>query len=491
MTPISFDNSYGRLSERFYSRIKTNYVSRPQLIRFNQELAADLGIDAEWLTSKKGIGMLSGNLMPSGSDPLASVYGGHQFGHYVPKLGDGRTMLVGEVMTEQGERYDVQLKGSGPTPYSRGGDGRSPLGPVLREYIVSEAMHELDIPTTRALGAVLTGDKVMREKELPGAILTRVARSHIRVGTHQYFAAYGDLESLANLAEYVIDRHYPEVKDSDEHVLSMLESVIAKQADLIASWQLVGFVHGVMNTDNMLLSGETIDYGPCAFIDGYNEHAVYSSIDRGGRYAYRNQPGVCHWNLGCLAQSLLPILVKSKEGASEDLENTLNLFPDLYLKFYINRARPKFGFVSKEKDDLSLVEDWFKILGDEKDDFTLAFRRLSDISGNDDACDNVADLFEFSAEYQNWIGRWEDRCSREDISLKERQALMYSVNPIYIPRNHIVERVIDSATENDDYGPFNDFVDVLSSPYTYRSEFVNYARPPKDEEIVTKTFCGT
>ena len=280
MIPIKFDNSYGRLSERFYSRVNVNYVSKPTLIRLNLELAGDLGIDVNWLASKEGIGMMAGNLMPIGSDPLAAVYAGHQFGQYVPRLGDGRAMLIGEVINGQGERYDVQLKGSGPTPYSRGGDGRSPLGPVLREYIVCEAMHQLGVSTTRALGAVLTGDKVIREKELPGAILTRVARSHIRVGTHQYFAACDDHESLKYLAEHVIDRHYPEVKGSDEYVLGMLKSVIGKQADLIASWQLVGFVHGVMNTDNMLLSGETIDYGPCAFIDGYNEYSVYSSIDR-------------------------------------------------------------------------------------------------------------------------------------------------------------------------------------------------------------------
>ena len=491
MIPIKFDNSYGRLSERFYSRVNVNYVSNPKLIRLNLELAGDLGIDVNWLASKEGIGMMAGNLMPIGSDPLAAVYAGHQFGQYVPRLGDGRAMLIGEVINGQGERYDVQLKGSGPTPYSRGGDGRSPLGPVLREYIVCEAMHQLGVSTTRALGAVLTGDKVIREKELPGAILTRVARSHIRVGTHQYFAACDDHESLKYLTEHVIDRHYPEVKGSDEYVLDMLKSVIGKQADLIASWQLVGFVHGVMNTDNMLLSGETIDYGPCAFIDGYSEYSVYSSIDRGGRYAYRNQPGICHWNLTCLAQSLLPIFKNGKEQALEDLQGVLNLFPEMYLNSYINRARRKFGLVAQEAGDSELVSDWFTILGSKNDDFTLAFRRLSDIAAYDDSSSNIVDLFEFSAEYENWIVRWKDRCSREDTSKDERQALMYSVNPVYIPRNHIVEKVIAAAAENGDYGPFNDLVDVLARPHVYRAELRYYARPPRDEEMVTRTFCGT
>ncbi|MFL2651870.1 MAG: protein adenylyltransferase SelO family protein, partial [Anaerolineales bacterium] len=285
MKPINFDNSYARLPDSFYRRVSPSGVSKPELIRVNRQLADELGIKVEWLVGDEGIGMMAGCVMPNGAEPIASVYAGHQFGHYVPRLGDGRAMLVGEVVTSDNSRFDIQLKGSGPTPYSRGGDGRSPLGPVLREYIVSEAMYNLGIPTTRALGAIQTGDKVMREGELPGAILTRVAGSHIRIGTHQYFAAYGDFESLNSLVRHVVDRHYPEVKESHDYVLEMLGAVIARQADLIAKWQLVGFVHGVMNTDNMLLSGDTVDYGPCAFIDGYDEHAVYSSIDRAGRYA--------------------------------------------------------------------------------------------------------------------------------------------------------------------------------------------------------------
>ena len=491
MEQIIFDNSYGRLSEHFYSRVEMNCVSKPELIRINSNLAGDLGIDEEWLASKDGIGMMSGNMMPRGSDPLAAVYAGHQFGHYVPRLGDGRAVLVGEVITGQGERYDIQLKGSGPTPYSRGGDGRSPLGPVLREYIVSEAMYQLGVPTTRALGAVLTGDEVARESNLPGAILTRVAQSHIRVGTHQYFAANGDFESLASLVEYVIDRHYPEAREREEYVLDMLKAVIVKQADLIAKWQLLGFVHGVMNTDNMLLSGETIDYGPCAFIDGYNEHAVYSSIDKRGRYAYRNQPGVCHWNLSCLAQCLLPLIKKNEELALEDLQEALNSFPDLYLEAFIGVARPKFGLVLEEKGDLALIQNWFRILGDEKDDFTLAFRRLSDRAGEDNTVGCVANLFEFSDRYQDWIVQWKARCSREDCSQSERQALMYSVNPLYIPRNHIIEKVISVATETSDYGPFNELVDVIVNPYVYRPELEYFARPPRDDEVVTRTFCGT
>jgi len=373
MRPISFDNSYVRLPNTFYRRVSPSDVSKPELIRVNRQLADELDIDAEWLASDEGISMMAGCEMPNGADPIAAVYAGHQFGHYVPRLGDGRAMLVGEVITSRHSRFDIQLKGSGPTPYSRGGDGRSPLGPVLREYIVSEAMYHLGIPTTRSLGAILTGDKVIREGKLPGAILTRVARSHIRIGTHQYFAAYGDFESLNSLVKYVVDRHYPEINESQEYVLEMLSSVMARQADLVARWQLVGFVHGVMNTDNMMLSGETVDYGPCAFIDGFDEHAVYSSIDRGGRYAYRNQPGICHWNLACLAQALLPILGDDKGKALGDLENTLSLFPDLYSRSYQKHARKKFGLVTEEKDDDDLFVKFFGILNSEKDDFTLAF----------------------------------------------------------------------------------------------------------------------
>ena len=491
MGPINFDNSYARLPNTFYRRVAPSVVSKPELIRVNRQLADELGINVEWLVGDEGIGMMAGCVMPNGAEPIASVYAGHQFGNYVPRLGDGRAMLVGEVVTSGNSRFDIQLKGSGPTPYSRGGDGRSPVGPVLREYIVSEAMYNLGIPTTRALGAIQTGDKVMREGELPGAILTRVARSHIRIGTHQYFAAYGDFESLNSLVRHVVDRHYPEVKESHDYVLEMLGAVIARQADLIAKWQLVGFVHGVMNTDNMLLSGDTVDYGPCAFIDGYDEHAVYSSIDRAGRYAYRNQPGICHWNLACLAQALMPILGDDKDKALEDLEKVLSLFPDLYSRSYQKHAKTKFGLVTEEKDDSDLFAEFFEILNSEGDDFTLAFRRLSDISGDRSGFGNVSDLFQFSAPYREWIGRWKDRCSRDDASEKERQILMYSVNPIYIARNHIVERAISIATEEGKYGPFNDIVDVLKSPYVYRSGLEYYATPPSNDELVTRTFCGT
>jgi uncharacterized protein YdiU (UPF0061 family) len=289
----------------------------------------------------------------------------------------------------------------------------------------------------------------------------------------------------------VIDRHYPEVKKYDENATAMLEVVVLKQADLIANWQLLGFVHGVMNTDNMLLSGETIDYGPCAFIDGYNEHAVYSSIDRGGRYSYRNQPGICHWNLSCLAQSLLPLAKNSEKRALEDLRTVLNSFPELYSRSYIDIARRKFGLICKEKDDLELIENWFQILADDKDDFTLAFRRLSDIADESNAIGCVGDLFEFSEQYEDWIVQWKTRCSRDDVDPGERQRLMYSVNPLYMPRNHLVKNVIDAATENGDYGPFNRLVDVLANPYVFQPGLEYFAKPPNDNEIVTRTFCGT
>ncbi|MEJ6539731.1 MAG: YdiU family protein, partial [Halioglobus sp.] len=315
MSPITFDNSYARLPEQFYARQAPVPVTAPGPIRVNRQLAEQLGIDANWLSSEAGTQVVAGNAVPPGSEPLASVYAGHQFGGYNPQLGDGRAILLGEVLSHEGRRFDLQLKGSGPTPYSRGGDGRSPIGPVLREYIVSEAMHQLGVPTTRALAAVTTGEWVQRDGSLPGAILARVASSHIRIGTFQYFAARRDIESLQLLSHHVIDRHYPDAKSSDNPVLAMLEAIISRQAQLMAHWQLLGFIHGVMNTDNMLVCGETIDYGPCAFMDQFNPDQVFSSIDHAGRYAYRQQPAIAHWNLSVLAQALLPILDNEQERA--------------------------------------------------------------------------------------------------------------------------------------------------------------------------------
>ena len=343
MSTIPFDNSYARMPDKFYSRLAPTPVTEPGAVRVNRALAEQLGLDPEWLSSTQGTRVVAGNGVPEGADPIATVYAGHQFGSYNPQLGDGRAILLGEVLGRDGKRYDIQLKGSGPTPYSRGGDGRSPLGPVLREYVVSEAMHQLGIPTTRALAAVTTGDQVARDEFLPGAVLARVASSHIRIGTFQFFAAQRDIAALRVLLNHVILRHYPEAEATDNPALTLLQAVVSRQASLVASWQLVGFIHGVMNTDNMLICGETIDYGPCAFMDDFHPDKVYSSIDHGGRYAYSNQPAIAHWNLACLAQTLLPLLHDDEEQATALAQKAIDAFPEQFLQAHTRGMARKLG----------------------------------------------------------------------------------------------------------------------------------------------------
>ena len=359
---IPFDNSFARLPEAFYTRQTPTPVSEPGPIAVNNDLARQLGIDPAWLTSPEGLAVVAGNTVPDGAQPLASVYAGHQFGSYNPQLGDGRAILLGEVVDDAGHRYDIQLKGSGPTPYSRGGDGRSPIGPVLREYLVSEAMYTLGIPTTRALAAVSTGEQVAREEFLPGAVLARVASSHIRIGTFQYFAAHNDTDSLQASTGHVLARHYPEALDAENQALALLKAVMERQAALVAGWQLLGFIHGVMNTDNMLICGETIDYGPCAFMDTFAADKVFSSIDHGGRYAYRNQPGIAHWNLACLAQCLLPLLDDDKDQAVTLAQAQVDCFPDMFLAAHTRGMARKLGLQELNGDDNALVEDLFKLM---------------------------------------------------------------------------------------------------------------------------------
>ena len=375
-----FDNSYRQLPERFFSALSPTAVSQPELIRANPALAAILGIDMEWLVSREGVEALAGNRVPEGAEPIATVYAGQQFGNWVPQLGDGRAILLGEVIGRDGVRYDVQLKGSGRTPYSRGGDGRAPLGPVLREYLVSEAMAALGVATTRSLAAVTTGERVYREGALPGAVLTRVAQSHIRIGTFQYFYSKKDTEALRLLARHVIERHYPEAADADNPVRALLDEVVSAQARLVAKWQLLGFIHGVMNTDNMLLSGETIDYGPCAFMDAFNPGQVFSSIDRQGRYAYANQPGIAHWNLANLAQALLPVLDVDGEKALLMAQESVDAFPDHYQAAYRNGMARKLGLAKWREDDAALASDLLATMAAEQADFTLSFRRLADLA---------------------------------------------------------------------------------------------------------------
>ena len=492
MGSISFDNSYANLPDRFYARQAAIPVAAPEPIRSNPVLAAELGIDPQWLASESGTAVVAGNSVPEGAEPIATAYSGHQFGSYNPQLGDGRAVLLGEILTPDGKRFDLQLKGSGPTPYSRGGDGRSPLGPVLREYIVSEAMYRLGVPTTRALAAVTTGERVAREGFLPGAVLARVASSHIRIGTFQFFAARKDQDALQVLADHVIERHYPAARSSANPVLALLEAIISRQAQLVAQWQLLGFIHGVMNTDNMLICGETIDYGPCAFMDQFNPEQVFSSIDHGGRYAYRNQPGIAHWNLSCLAQALLPILHEDQEQAISVAQKAVDAFPDLFLQANTEGMARKLGLQTIGEEDTALVEDLWQLMAEHALDFTLTFRRLADLAHAEmESNASVADLFDFPDALQPWLARWRARVAQDSLSEVERQALMYRANPVFIPRNHLVEAAIAAATNRSDLSVFQQLKDVLESPHHYRPELAPYATPPRPEEVVQQTFCGT
>ncbi|GAB5450838.1 MAG: YdiU family protein [Halioglobus sp.] len=484
-----FDNTYARLPHAFYSRLDPVPVDNPALIRANTELAEYLGIDPQWLASPEGVEAIAGNRVPDGAEPLAAVYAGHQFGSYNPQLGDGRAILLGEVIATDGKRYDIQLKGSGPTPYSRGGDGRSPLGPVLREYIVSEAMYRLGVPTTRALAAVSTGDPVMREQVLPGAVLARVASSHIRIGTMQYFAAQKDTGAIAELTEHVLERHYPAQAGAENRALALLEAVIAGQAELIARWQLLGFIHGVMNTDNMLLCAETIDYGPCAFMDQFNPAQVYSSIDHAGRYAYRNQPAIGQWNLSRLAQALLPLLDSDEDAAVAKAQAAIDAYPQQFLDAHAQGLATKLGLAVLEERDTPLVEDLFALMAENHLDFTLTFRQLADLAhSGSDAC--ISDDFPLPEALTPWVSRWQERLAEDSLSPAERQRSMHRANPAFIPRNHLVEAAI-SAAYNGDYRPFEALVERLHDPYRYDPAAAAFAAPPQPEEVVQQTFCGT
>jgi len=488
----TFDNSYARLPERFYSRRIPVPVDKPGLIRVNPALAEYLGFDPAWLESEKGIELMAGNFVPDNSDPIATAYAGHQFGGWNPQLGDGRAILLGEVIATDGVRHDIQLKGSGRTPWSRGGDGRAPLGPVLREYIVSEAMAVLGVPTSRALGAVTTGEWVMREGRLPGAVLTRVAQSHIRIGTVQFFASRQDREGLEILIEHVIQRHYPEAAQAENPARAMLDNVVARQASLIARWQSLGFIHGVMNTDNMLLSGETIDYGPCAFMDEFEPAKVFSSIDHAGRYAYRNQPQIAHWNLSVLTQSLLPFLGDDEDEMLASGQAVIDAFPDLYQNAYEQAMRKKLGLTQKMSGDVELIMDLLDLMQEENTDFTLSYRRLSDLVAPRTASGGgIGDIFELGDAFSLWIQRWQQRLDSDTLDASKRQSAMYAVNPVYIPRNHLVEEAIQAAEKQQDFEPFNKLVDILADPFVFDQAMTRYALPPRPEQVVTQTFCGT
>ena len=487
---FSFDNTFARELEGFYAPWKAAQVARPSLVKFNRELSEELGLDADALESEEGAKIFAGNEAPEGAAPLAQAYAGHQFGNFVPQLGDGRALLLGEVIDRNGRRRDIQLKGSGPTPFSRGGDGRAALGPVLREYLMGEAMHALGIPTTRALAAVMTGEPVYREGALPGAVLTRVAASHIRVGTFQLFASRGDFDKVRRLADYVIERHYPELHGHATPYLALLASVAGRQAALVASWMHVGFIHGVMNTDNMAISGETIDYGPCAFMDHYDPATVFSSIDSRGRYCYVNQPKIAQWNLARLAETLLPLIDSDEDRAIASAMDVINAFPQQYERYWLAGMRKKLGLVHEEEGDLDLATRFLTAMQGKHIDWTLAFRYLADAAQGKE--ERLRTLFADAPAFNPWNKQWQSRLSREPVAApSDRAHAMQRVNPAFIPRNHRVEEVLSAAVERSDYAPFERLLKILAFPFDDQPESAAFAEPAPEGQGDYRTFCGT
>jgi len=477
--PLSFSAQYASLPAQTYKALPPTPVSSPSVIAINDALAEVLGIDPADLHSEAGISILAGNAVASESQPIAMAYSGHQFGHWSGQLGDGRAILLGEREARDGQVYDIQLKGAGRTPFSRNGDGRSALGPVIREYIMSEAMAALGVPTTRALAALRTGDTVLRERPLPGGIFTRVAKSHVRVGTFQHFAAAQDKAALTALVTFCLGRLYPGEAsgDSAEDAALLLEKTIEKQAKLVATWMSLGFIHGVMNTDNMAISGETIDYGPCAFMEVYNPRTVFSSIDHQGRYAYANQPGIAHWNLACFSSALVPLLDPDQDKAVARAQGILDTFPTLYDAAYLAALRPKLGLVSPNAGDRALVEGVLSVFGERELDFTRSMRSLAN--------------GEFDLDSDERLGALAARWAADGASSEDRAAAMQGANPAYIPRNHQVEKAIKACVEERDDAPFHRLNAVLQTPYKDQPGAQDYARPADPEEAVRQTFCGT
>jgi uncharacterized protein YdiU (UPF0061 family) len=492
---IAFDNTYARLPERFYARIAPTTVRKPQIVRVNHSLAELIGLDQDLLDSPIGAQILAGNRVPDGAASIALAYAGHQFGGFVHQLGDGRAILLGEVVGADGGRRDIQLKGAGRTPFSRGGDGRAALGPVLREYIVSEAMAALGVPTTRALAAVTTGEVVIREEPLPGAVLTRVAASHLRVGTFEFFAAREDREALAILTNYALARHFPletggnsEIKYNE--ALRLLERVVDAQACLVARWLGVGFVHGVMNTDNTSISGETIDYGPCAFLDEYDPAKKFSSIDQRGRYAFGNQPRIALWNLARFAETLLPLIADDVEQAARLATERLERFSGLFDAAYARVMRKKLGLVNEDEIDRALAADLLEQLAANHVDYTVFFRALCTAAEDPSADERAASLFDEPARFHAFAKSWRQRLLKDELTPEARASAMRRVNPAFIPRNHRVEQAIVAATGGD-FEPFETLVRVLARPYDDQPQFAYLADPPLPEERVLATFCGT
>lgn len=485
---FAFDNTYAQLPDRFFERLAPVPVAQPWLVKLNAALARKLGLDIEALGSPEGLAMLAGNRVPEGADPLAMAYAGHQFGNFVPQLGDGRAILLGEILGPTGERFDIQLKGSGRTPFSRNGDGRAWLGPVLREYILSEAMHALGIPTTRSLAVVATGEPVFRETPLPGAVLTRVAHSHVRVGTFEYFHARQDVDALRCLADYVMARHYPEARQSDQPYRALISAVAARQAALVAKWLGVGFIHGVMNTDNMSIAGETIDYGPCAFMDDFHPGRVYSSIDRRGRYAYGNQPRIAQWNIARLAESLLPLLDPDANRAVEVAQEAIGGFGPGFEQAYLAGFRAKLGLLEPQPGDAGLIDGLLQLMSEVGTDFTNTFRYLCDAAAG--ATEPVRAQFGKSAAFDTWLARWNTRLTSESVRPHARAPAMRRANPAIIPRNHRVEAALNAAVGGD-LNPLDALLQALANPWDEGRDADYYMRPPAPDEVVQQTFCGT
>jgi serine/tyrosine/threonine adenylyltransferase len=477
------EHSYTELPQLFYSIIEPKPVRSPKLVKLNEDLAGELGLNIDALKEVEGTAVLAGNAMPPGALPLAQAYAGHQFGNFT-MLGDGRALMIGEHMTPDGRRVDIQLKGSGKTPYSRGGDGRAALGPMLREYIMSEAMHALGVRTNRSLSVVTTGDPVYRENIEQGAVLARVASSHIRVGTFEFARGGGSEEDLQKLADYTIARHFPEIQEKEDRYSAMLEEVVKRQAALIADWQLVGFIHGVMNTDNMVLSGETIDYGPCAFMNTYHPDTSFSSIDVRGRYAYANQRMIGGWNLARLAEAMLPLFHEDSEKAVEIAQEIVGRYTTWFDKHWLDGMRAKLGLSGEEKEDEQLVEDLLSMMKDEKADFTNTFRSLTL------GCPEATPLAGTEA-FDSWYKRWKERLERQQESEDAVRERMKQHNPSVIPRNHRVEEALEAAVKHSDYSVMDNLLDVLSDPYAYTAEQEAYTEPPAPSTMPYRTFCGT
>jgi uncharacterized protein YdiU (UPF0061 family) len=487
---LGLQNTYSALPSRFYARVAPVPVKDPQLVVFNSRLAEELDFDPADL-EHEGAAWFSGNQTPDDADPIALAYAGHQFGGFVPALGDGRAILLGERVGRDGVRRDIQLKGSGRTPFSRNGDGRAALKPMLREYLISEAMNALGVPTTRSLAVVTTGEQVVREDLQPGAVLTRVAASHIRVGTFEYFAARNDRDAVGQLLDYVITRHDPEARGADIPALAVLAAVAQRQAALMADWMSVGFIHGVMNTDNMAISGETIDYGPCAFMDIYDKNTVFSSIDHAGRYAYGNQPAIAQWNLARLAETLLPLIDSDIEKAVELATAAVKDFMPAFDARFLTRMRRKIGLASEKESDVELISALFATMQSAGADFTLTFRRLARCADEPVNDASLLELFAPSSGITDWLRRWRERLASEPQNATQRAAHMRRVNPAFIPRNHRVEAALEAASTHGDFGPLHQLLHILEHPYDDQPGCGEFEQPPLPAERVLRTYCGT